>query len=202
MQNGRRPIGIDAILHGPRAAVKAAPLMNKTFQSQADSKRKIAVHDNRSQDTFPDSSLMQPSVHQMQHQPSFGLTDKLRHTFGGGFGVQQQRNDQFHVTATPFNNWKQHTSVDSSMLASGAHFYDMKSGGFHTQRHSLSQRKPPKKGSVAMNLDEDMKKFKTWQQFNKEFEKRLRVQEQANTFQIKRQKGDDFKFPTTLWRSP
>ena len=53
-----------------------------------------------------------------------------------------------------------------------------------------------------MNLDEDMKKYKTWRQFNQEFEKRLRMQEQANTLQIKHQKGDDFKFPNTLWRGP
>lgn len=100
-----------------------------TNKARGDSKQKIAVHENQSLDTFHDSSLMQPPgiPHTMHHNPSFGLTDKLRKTYGGGGGFSgPQRNDKFHVTATPFT-WKQQpTSVDfdSSMLASGVHFYD------------------------------------------------------------------------------
>ena len=33
--------------------------------------------------------------------------------------------------------------------------------------------RPIKKGAVALDLELDMKKYKTWQRFNKEFEKRL-----------------------------
>ena len=45
-----------------------------------------------------------------------------------------------------------------------------------------------------------MKKYKTWRKFNKEFEKRLNREERAATINIKKQKGDDIKFPNTLWR--
>ena len=49
---------------------------------------------------------------------------------------------------------------------------------FHSQRNSKSHQKPGRKGgAVAMDLVEDMKKFKTWQKFNKEFERRLTKKE-------------------------
>ena len=51
-----------------------------------------------------------------------------------------------------------------------------------------------------MDLDLDMKKFKTWHNFNAEFEKRLGAKERANVLNLKKQKGEDFKYPSTLWR--
>ena len=63
-----------------------------------------------------------------------------------------------------------------------------------------SGAKPIKAGSVAMDLDLDMKKFKTWHNFNAEFEKRLGAKERANVLNLKKQKGEDFKYPSTLWR--
>jgi len=48
---------------------------------------------------------------------------------------------------------------------------------FHSARVSNSLghpgAKPIKKGTVALDLEEDMKKYKTWSKFNKVFEKRL-----------------------------
>ena len=75
---------------------------------------------------------------------------------------------------------------------------------FSSQRASNSigpnGAKPIKAGSVALDLDLDMKKFKTWHKFNEEFEKRLGTKERANVLSLKKQKGEDFKYPSTLWR--
>ena len=101
-----------------------------------------------------------------------------------------------HITVQPYE------AGDPSMLASSFQIGGRTQQGrmFHSQRHSLSQRKPANKGAVALNLEEDMKKFKTWHKFNREFEKRLNKQERANTLHIKNNQGDDFKFPSTVWR--
>ena len=46
--------------------------------------------------------------------------------------------------------------------------------------------RPIKKGTVALDLDLDMKKFKTWSKFNEEFEKRLDKKERANILSLKK----------------
>ena len=51
-----------------------------------------------------------------------------------------------------------------------------------------------------MDLVEDMKKFKTWQKFNKEFERRLTKKEQESTMFMKKLKDEKVKYPSTLWR--
>ena len=52
---------------------------------------------------------------------------------------------------------------------------------------------------IALDLDKDMAKFKTWKSFNREFEKRLTRKERKNQFNLKRQKGEDAS-PRGLWR--
>ena len=71
---------------------------------------------------------------------------------------------------------------------------------FHSQRGSKSHSKPIKRGTVAMDLNEDIKKFKTWQKLNKEFERRLTRKEQENVLFMKKLKDEKVKYPSTLWR--
>ena len=53
---------------------------------------------------------------------------------------------------------------------------------------------------MALNLEEDMKKFKTWAKFNQEFEKRLNRKERATAMNIKKQKGDVEEATNKMWR--
>jgi len=54
--------------------------------------------------------------------------------------------------------------------------------------------------SVALDLDIDMQKYGNWRDFNKEFERRLNRKERDTNMHVKKQKGDDFKYPNTIWR--
>ena len=58
------------------------------------------------------------------------------------------------------------------------------------------------KGKVALNLDSDLTKYGTWKKYNAEFEKRFNRKERATAMRIKKQKGENFKYPSTIWRSP
>ena len=59
---------------------------------------------------------------------------------------------------------------------------------FHSARvsNSLGGVKPIKQGTVALDLEQDMRKFKTWKRFNLEFEKRLESKERANVLSLKK----------------
>ena len=67
-------------------------------------------------------------------------------------------------------------------------------------RDIKSQSKPIQRGEVALNLDRDMKKFKNYTAFNKEFQKRLLRKERQNTINFKKQKDEDFKYPNIMWK--
>eukprot|EP00353_Schmidingerella_taraikaensis_P015860 CAMPEP_0185619238 /NCGR_PEP_ID=MMETSP0436-20130131/49899_1 /TAXON_ID=626734 ORGANISM="Favella taraikaensis, Strain Fe Narragansett Bay" /NCGR_SAMPLE_ID=MMETSP0436 /ASSEMBLY_ACC=CAM_ASM_000390 /LENGTH=44 /DNA_ID= /DNA_START= /DNA_END= /DNA_ORIENTATION= len=44
-------------------------------------------------------------------------------------------------------------------------------------------------------MDSDIEKFGTWKKFNAEFERRLGRRERATAMRIKKQKGENFKYP-------
>ena len=77
---------------------------------------------------------------------------------------------------------------------------------YHTTRNTKNQLETApsiKRGSVALNLETDLSRYGgTWKKFNAEFEKRLNRKERATAMRIKKQKGETFKYPSTIWRSP
>lgn len=73
---------------------------------------------------------------------------------------------------------------------------------FYSQRNSNQLPSPIKRHSIALNLEADLGRFGDYKKFNAEFERRLNRRERATAMRIKKQKGEDFKYPSTIWRSP
>jgi len=130
-------------------------------------------------------------------------------TYGGrdGFGIAQPlpmnaTQMAFKVRGANVDICPDPSALHSSFYTGKTHM--MENGKqFHSQRNSLSLNfQPIRQGNVALDLEQDINRFGTWRKFNAEFERRLTRKEREAVMKIDKLKGDEIKFPSTIWRSP